>query len=121
MSFQFLKYGFVAATGYILLISVTYFFIEIIKLPSSLSYFLVITSIYIANFFANTNFVFSKNINKNRMIKYIIALFFFWLLNNSFFNILVKLLDIQYLIAIITNIVIFGLLRFFILRRFVFN
>ena len=116
-----LRYGLVTIFGYIFLFLSTLFFVEILKYPKIISYFISITILYINTYFIYTKFVFNTQSNKKRILKFCVYLVIFWFINNIFFNLLIKYLDIHYLLAIICNIIFLGLIRFFVLRTWIFK
>ncbi|MCK5510475.1 GtrA family protein [Candidatus Parcubacteria bacterium] len=116
-----LKYGLVTIFGYIFLFLSTLFFVEILRCSKIFSYFISITIIYISTYFIYTKFVFDTQSNKKRILKFCIYLIIFWFINNIFFNLLIEYLNIHYLLAIICNIVFLGLIRFLVLRTWIFK
>lgn len=117
---QLMKYGIVTVCSYLFLIIGTYILSEIIKLEPSVSYFLVISFIYVSVYIANTKFVFAVKMSKKTAIKYIFTLIMFWLFNNIFFNIMTNIFNIHYIVAIFLNLLLFGFLRFLVQKHLVF-
>ena len=115
------KYGLVTFINYLVIISGTYVLVDKIKISPNISYFIIISIVYIGTYIAYTKFVFKSDSTKNVIIKFIIALAVFWFLNNIFYNIFLEIFNIQYLIAVILNIVILGIARFFVYRGLVFG
>lgn len=118
---QLIRYGLTTGVSYIFLFLGTYVLIDIYHFPGTLSYASILTVVYIGVFFSYLNFVFKKTITKNLVLRFIIFLCLFWILNNALFYILYDLVHIPYIVAIFTNLIVFGVLRFFIQRRFVFK
>lgn len=118
---QLIKYSLVVVASYFSLIIGTYLLVEKLTLSPEISYFYTISLVYIGVYIALTKFVFTVDFSKKRATKYILTLVIFWVFNNLFFNVMVKIFSIQYLFAIILNIVLFGFIRFFVQRNLVFN
>ncbi len=118
---QMVRYGAVTVASYIILMSGTFFLVEFLKMSSTLSFFLVTTVVYIGVYFSNVKFVFNKASNKETIIKFILYLAVFWGLSNLFYSFLVHTLKIYYIYAMLCNVIILGLVRFFVQRKLVFN
>lgn len=118
---QLIRYGLTTGVSYIFLFLGTYILIDICKFPGTLSYAIVLTIVYIGVFFSYLNFVFKKSMSGGIVTRFIIFLCVFWTLNNVLFHILYDIFHIAYIIAILTNLIVFGVIRFFIQRRFVFK
>lgn len=114
------RYGLVTVASYVVLILGTYILTEFFNVVPNISYAIIITLVYVGVYFANTHFVFAVEHKNERIPRYIMVLIIMWLLNNGVFNLLYELLEIQYLLAILINILLLGLLRFFIQKKFVF-
>lgn len=118
---RFIKYGLVAVIGYLILFIGTFLFVEVFNFSESLSYFLVITFDYVVVYFLNLKFVFESDFSKGSAIKYIIYLFFSWLINNAFFILMTDILNIYYVFSILINIILFSLIKYFIQKKLIFN
>lgn len=118
---QLFKYGFVTIISYILLFSGTFLLTEFFNIKENLSYLVTITLVYLFTYISNVFFVFNSKFSLNNLAKYIIILFIFWGVNNTIFNLLTQILEINYLLAILINILFFGLIRFFIQKKYIFG
>ena len=118
---HFIKYSIVSFFIYAFTIGGTYFLVEKVGLLSQISYLIIVTMQYIATYIANTKFVFLVEFSKEKVIKYILYLIIMWLFSNLVFNVLVECFNINYLIAIIFNLFILGLFKFFIQRKYIFT
>ena len=118
---RLIKYGSVTISSYFIIIIGTYVLVEYLKMSPNLAYFIIISLIYIAAYIAYTKFVFTAEINKKTITKYIIALLIFWLLNNIFYNFMLEIFNVQYLLAAIINIISLGAIRFFVYKNLVFK
>lgn len=117
----FVRYILVAAISKISLIVGTFFLVEYMFLSESLAYFFVISLVYIGVYFASISFVFGVESNGKRIGKYVIYLAISWVLANILYNLMISVFDIYYIIAVIINMIILMLFRFFAQKKFVFN
>ncbi len=115
------KYGLVTALNYFILFFGTFLFVEIFDFSPVFSYFMLISFVYLLTFILYTKFVFSSSFDKKIFLKFVVALLVFWLLNNLFYNFMLKILMIQYLLAVLINIIFWGTIRFFVYKNFVFS
>lgn len=118
---QIVKYGSVTLLNYLMIFSGTYFLTEKIGIIPNIAYLFSVSFAYVVQYFLNTKYVFSVKFTKKLAMKYSFVLILFWLFNNIVYNFLIELFEIQYLIAICVNILFFGLIRFFVQKRYVFN
>lgn len=117
---QLIKYALASIIGYFLVFIGTFFFYRVIGLLAEVSYCITLTLVYIIQYILNTRYVFNSKFSKASLTKYIIMLILFWGFNNILYNILINILNIQYLISILVNIVFFSFIRFFIQKKFIF-
>lgn len=115
------KYGLVTFINYLFIIFGTYLLVDKIGISANISYFIIISIVYIGTYIAYTKFVFESDSTKKVIIKFVIALVVFWFLNNIFYNIFLEVFNIQYLIAAVLNIIILGTIRFFVYKNLVFK
>lgn len=118
---QIIKYSLVTAGSYAILVAGTYILVELINFDQSFAYAFMISFVYFLVYIANFKLVFPTTHKKSTVYKYILTLAIFWFFNNLFFNLMVKGLNVQYIIAASINILFFGLIRFFVQRNFVFK
>ncbi|MFA4833292.1 MAG: GtrA family protein [Patescibacteria group bacterium] len=118
---KFIRYGLVAVLGYSILFIGTFLLVEGLNFSESLSYFFVITFDYIVVYFLNLKFVFESDFNKRNVIKYVIYLVISWAANNLFFIIMTDILNIYYIISILINMALFGLIKFFVQKELIFK
>jgi hypothetical protein len=118
---QLFRYGLVTILGYVFIFGGTAFLVEIIKVAPNLSYFIILTLTYVGVYIANTKYVFGVEYTKTVAIRYVLVLIALWLFNTAVFNFFVGYFNLGYLVAVVVNILIFGLLRFFIQKNFVFK
>ncbi len=118
---QFLKYGLTTIGGYFFIFAGTYFLVDILKMSKILSYLITTSLLYIAVYIIYTKYIFTTSFSKKKLSKYVITIIFFWLFNNIFFTILTNIYHINYLNTIIINLLFFGIIRFFIQKKLIFN
>lgn len=111
----------VTLLNYLIVFSGTYVLTEKIGMVPNLSYLYMVSLAYGIQYILNTRYVFSVRFTKKSALMYLYFLIFFWLFNNIVYNFLIEFFKIQYLIAVGINIIFFGLLRFFLQKRYVFN
>lgn len=116
-----LKYGLVSVVSYAIVILGTALLVEVFGIKPQISYMIALTTAYIYTYFANTFFVFKVELRKNSAIKFLLYLLVFWFLNNIFFNAIIAYTNIPYQFAIVINIVVLGVIRFFVQKKIVFN
>ena len=121
MPIQFIKYGMVTLLNYLIVFLGTYILTEKIGIVPNLSYLYIVSFVYVIQYVLNTKYVFSVTFTRKSALMYLYFLIFFWLFNNIVYNFLIEFFKIQYLIAVGINIIFFGLLRFFLQKRYVFN
>jgi putative flippase GtrA len=118
---QLVKYGTVTVVGYLILFLGSFILVEKFGLSSSISYFIFSFLVYIGVYISYTKFVFRVEFSKERSVKFIIVIIGQWLFNNLFFNFMTKVLGIYYLIVILINVIVFGMVRFMLHRYVVFK
>lgn len=118
---QIMKYGMVTLLNYFIIFCGTYFLTDKIGITPNLSYLVTISIAYVIQYLLNIKYVFSVNFTRESALKYLSLLILFWLFNNMVYNFLIEFFEVKYLIAIGINIVFFGLIRFFVQKRYVFN
>lgn len=111
----------VTLLNYLLILSGTYLLTEKMGIVPNLSYLFILTLAYLFQYILNTKFVFSVKFTRKSAFMYVYFLIFFWVFNNIAYNFLIEFFKIQYLIAIGINIIFFGLLRFFIQKKYIFS
>lgn len=100
----------------------TFFFINILLLNSSLSYFLTMVCIVIYSFIVSFKLVFNVNFSYYLLLKYLFALIIFSTINYILVIILKKHIweEYLYLLIIIVNTIL-SIIKFFVYNKFVFN
>lgn len=118
---QLFRYGLVTAISYSFIFIGIFVLVEYLRLIETVAYLIIITINYLLVYVANTKFVFRAKFNKTSLHRYIFVLIAFWLFNNLLFSFLVQKINLHYFLAVIINILLFGLLRFLIQKKFVFK
>lgn len=118
---EVVRYGMVTASSYVVLYVGTYLLVEKAGMSPQISYFILLTLIYVGVYISYTKFVFKDKFTKKTFGRFVIALVAIWIINNGFFYILNSIFELHYILTITLNIVIFGGLRFFFQRFYVFK
>ncbi len=114
------KYILLTFVGVIVIYLITTIGIELFTLKPQVTYFIA-TGINLAIAYFGYLFIFKQPPTKKNLLKYIINLLFFFILNNLLFHIWISQFAIHYLIAVAINLIIFPLAKFLSYRYLVFN
>ena len=114
------RYGTVTAVSYLALLLGTWMLVELISFSPIVAYPIALTIVYVGVYFASATYVFRVSDARKESTRFLLAVVVFWLLNAGFYYVLVDTLQVQYLLSVIVNILIFGPLRYFVYQRFVF-
>lgn len=118
---EVVRYGLVTISSYIILFIGTFLLVEKWGFPSNLAYFILITLIYVGVYISYTKFVFKEKFKKEIFKRFIIVLIGTWILNNLFFNLMTNIFGISYIITMILNTLILGIIRFTVQKLYVFK
>lgn len=114
------RYGTVTIVSQAVLFLGTLLAVELLNLPASSSYIAVLTLVYIGVYASSSRWVFKQHHTTAQGKRFVTAVIIFWLLNSATYNVLVEALQIQYLLAVVINIILFGGLRYLVYQRWVF-
>ncbi len=117
---ELFKYGLVSVLGYGMVIGGNYLLVEFLHIAPPVAYIIVLSVTYICMYIINLKFVFKKEHSRKSVISFLAFILVFWILNNILFNIFYRA-GIHYIYAACINIVAFSLLRFFTLKKIVFE
>ena len=115
------RYGTVTFLSYIALTVGTYLAVELLNLKPTVAYPIILVLVYAGVYLASSSYVFKSNKHKKQSTRFIVTVVVFYFLNIGVYTIFIEVLSIQYLLAVILNLLILGPLRYFINSRFVFN
>jgi len=115
------RYGFVTLISYVVLLGGLYVCVDIFHFPSVYTYVMLLCLVYVGVYFVSSHFVFFVKCSHETMQRFMVVMLSMWVLNIGAFYILESFLHVQYLLAAIINIAIFGLLRFLIYKNWVFK
>ncbi|MCA9360366.1 GtrA family protein [Candidatus Nomurabacteria bacterium] len=121
MIIKLLRYGTVTILSYVILIFLTYLAVDLLHFSPTIAYPIVLTLVYAGVYVVSSTFVFKSNDHKRQSYRYVLSVIAFWLLNVGLYTALVEKLELQYLLSVVLNILIFGPLRYFVYSKFVFN
>jgi len=110
----------VTILSYVVLLGGTYIGVDLLGFPATPTYVVALTLVYMGVYIFSSRYVFRVAGSRKHMKRFAIAVVFLWALNSSVFYALETVLAIQYLLAAVINIFIFGPLRFVVNRKFVF-
>jgi hypothetical protein len=115
------RYGVTTIVGYGILYVGAYLLIERARMAPAIAYMLLLTLLYVGVYVSYSLYVFRERFTTQTLRRFVIALVFMWALNNAFFYLLNQIFAIHYLIVITLNILLFGGVRFFVQRFYVFR
>ena len=116
-----LRYASVTLISYVALLFGTYVGVELFNQSPVLVCPGVLTLVYIGVYFASSLYVFKSHQYTKQWKRFTLAVVVFWLLNAVLYTILVESLEVQYLLSVGVNILVFGPLRYFVYQTFVFK
>ena len=115
------RYGTVTIVSYVALLLGTFGLVELTAVTPTVAYPIVLTIVYIGVYFASAAYVFNARDHHTQAVRFLFVVILFWLLNAGFYYVLVNTLQVQYLLSVIVNILIFGPLRYFVYQTWVFK
>ena len=118
---ELLRYGTVTVAGYAILYAGTYLLVEGVGLSPRTAYPIVLTLVYVGVYISYGMFVFRERFTQRTFRRFMVVLVVIWLLNNGFFYLLNEVFAIHYLVVITLNILLFGGVRFWLQRFYVFK
>ena len=116
---EILKYVLVSAGGYIYIVVFMYIFIDLLKINKSLSYFSIYLFAYLFDYLLTLRFIFQREHKNILLIKYVLYLAIFFILNNVFYNTMI-FLNVHYMVSTITTTLILFPLRFLSFKFVIF-
>lgn len=114
------KYIFVSFISYLYTFSTLYFLIEKLEWGEKKSFIIVYGFAYLILYGVQLKYLFYKKHDSNKLARYILAIIFFYVSANIFYN-LGLYLDLHYLIATALTILILMPLRLFFYSRIVYK
>jgi dolichol-phosphate mannosyltransferase len=119
---KFSKFVFLGGISFLLTITLTYFFTDVLGIFYLLSYFIILSLVTIFNFCLNTFFVFkTKRNHKKRFVYYIVAVIIFLFLNTLAVRILTENLKFYYLFSVVVVTILFTILKFSVYNKIIFK
>jgi len=114
------KYFLIAVLGICVIYAVNFIGVEIFNFKPQPNYIFSTAINCVISYFGNAR-IFKQRANKNNLFKFILSTAIFFFLNNFIFYILIKHINIHYLIAVTINMAIFPATKFFSYKYLVFN
>ena len=113
-------YIILAVAGIFVIYCINYIGVEYYNLNPQLTYFISTAVNIVISFFGNSK-IFGREINRANLLKFSIATAFFFFSMNYLFHVFVVNFNLNYLIAITINFVIFPLIKFLSYKYLVFT
>jgi putative flippase GtrA len=117
---QFFKYGLISAFGYGFMFFMMYFFVDIILMPKTTSFFITYLLAYIIVYFINLKFLFVKDHSWLNIIRFCLHTIFFLSCGSFLFSVFLEL-KMNYLIATVLVALTLFPVRFLAQKIFVFK
>lgn len=117
---EIVRYILVSIGGYLSVLLSMYIFVDLLKSNKSLSYFGIYLFAYLFDYLLTLKYVFQKEHKHSSLLKYVIYLVVFFLLNNLLYNLMIYL-NVHYLISTITVMAILFPLRFSTIKYVIFK
>lgn len=114
------KYFFVGIVGVAVIYIVNFFGVELFKIKPEITYAFATIINYLISFWGNAK-IFKKKANGENLKRFMVNSVFFLILTNIVFVYLIRVLNLNYLVAITVNFVIFPLSKFLIYKYLVFK
>lgn len=118
---ELLRYGTVTVVSYGFLYFFTIALVEGLGWTPSAAYAVSLGLVYVGVYLSYSLFVFQKSFTASTASRFLISLAFIWLMNNSLFFILQRVVGLPYQLVIVLNLIVLGGVRFFIQRHYVFR
>jgi hypothetical protein len=121
LRFTLVRYGIVTILSYVALLSATAMLVEIFNVDETFAYVFSLAAVYAGVYLGSATYVFGANNHQRQWYKFLIVILVFWCLNSVLFKALITQFDLHYLFAACVNILIFGPLRYFVNKMWVFT
>jgi len=118
---QFFKYILISLIGYSFVFISLYILVDILLMNQMLSFVIVYTISYLMLYKIQLKLLFQKKHNSKRVFKFLISLFFFYVLANFMFYSYSKITNIHYLLATVLTICTVMPIRFIVSKFIVFK
>lgn len=118
--FLITKYITISLGSYLLVFSLLYLFIDVFLVDKSIAFLIAYGLNYLFLYYFQLHFLFGKNHNSKRLIRFVIYILIFYLLANVIFSIGL-MLDFNYFLATAITIMILFPIRFIVSKIYVFK
>ncbi|MCA9363252.1 GtrA family protein [Candidatus Kaiserbacteria bacterium] len=118
---RLVRYGLVTIVGQLAILAAMFVAVDSLGYRPSLAYPVIIVLVYICIYFSSSHFVFRSHDHKKQSPRYVAAVVVFYFLNIGVYTLFVEIINLQYLLSVVLNILLLGPLRYFIYGKFVFN
>jgi len=106
--------------GFSVIYAVNIVGVELLSLKPQLTYFIATSINYVISYFGQAR-VFKQQPSKRNLTRFLIFASAFFIANNYGFYVWIKYSNLQYLLAITINIILFPLIKFFTYKHIVFK
>jgi putative flippase GtrA len=118
---ELVRYAATTIVGYGILYVGAYVLIERAHMSPGSAYMLLLTFLYTAVYVSYSLFVFRERSTAQTLRRFIMSLVVVWAVNNAFFYVLNQVFSVHYFAVITLNILLFGGIRFYVQRFYVFR
>lgn len=121
LKYTLVRYGIVTVLSYVALLSATATLVEVFSVDETVAYVVSLAAVYVGVYLGSAKYVFGASNHQRQWYKFVILIVTFWLLNSVLFAALISQFSLHYLVAACVNILIFGPLRYFVNKMWVFT
>ncbi len=114
------RYIIISIVGYSIIFFGLYLFIDVLKVNKTISFLIVYAFNYMFLYMVQLKYLFMTNHNSKKMIRFLIYLFFSYLIATLLFFVLTSF-NLQYLIATVLTVIILFPLKLFVLKKVVYK
>lgn len=118
---EIFRYYLISISSFIILLTLLYFFVEIMHIGQILSYFFAYLAVYIFDILTTFKFVFKSKLEIEKIIKYIVIVIFFFILNFLIYERLVNYVSLYYFYSATICVILFSILKFVVKKKYIFN
>lgn len=117
---QLIRYVYISIIGYSFVFGGLYLLVDVLHLNESIAFMIIYGLSYLLLYVLQLKFLFRTKHTKNKLIRFCISIFAFYLLANLLFNIGVYL-ELNYLISTVLTIALLFPIRFIVSKFVVFK
>lgn len=114
------KYIFISLASYTFIFILMFILVDIFEIGKSISFFFVYALNYIFLYTIQLNFLFKTKHSSNKLRRFFIVIFIFYLITNLLYNLGLQL-NLNYLVSTFLTIVLLFPLRFLVSKKIMFK